>query len=303
MRVLVTGADGFVGRWLTRELEGAGHDVLAINPGVDVRDANSVADAVRMAKPGGIAHLAAVSFGPDASADPGKAFATAVGGTVNVLESARLLSDRPAVLVAGSSEVYGSPTTADLPLTEDHPLRAQTAYGLSKIAQESVAIAYANRYGLSLVVTRSFNHIGPGQRPDFVVPALAQRIAAVARGDTDRIPVGNVDVRRDLTDVRDVARAYRLLLEAAAEKRQGANGLVVNVCSGESVAIRWVVEELCRLTGMEPSLEIDRALVRESDAPEIRGDYSLLGQLTGWRPTISLPDTLREIWNETAQTA
>jgi GDP-4-dehydro-6-deoxy-D-mannose reductase len=108
-----------------------------------------------------MAHLAAVSFAPDASADPGEAFAVAIRGTASILESARVLKDLPAVLVTGSIEVYGPATFADLPLSEDRPLRARSAYGLSKIAQESIAIAYADRYDLKLVVTRAFNHIGP----------------------------------------------------------------------------------------------------------------------------------------------
>lgn len=300
MRVVITGATGFVGRWLTAELEQAGHETVSVDPSIDIRDADAVSRAIDEARPTAIAHLAAVSFSPDATADPGAAFAVAVAGTTNVLEAARAASDRPAVLVTGSSEVYGSPDPAHLPLREDSPLRARSPYGVSKIAQESVGLAYAARYGLRVVVTRSFNHIGPGQRPDFVVPALARRVADMASGAADRIPVGNVDVRRDLTDVRDVVRAYRLLIEAAVEGRLPTDGVVVNVCSAESVAIRWIAEEFCRLAGVEPRLEVDPALVRDTDAPDIRGDYGLLAKLTGWRPSIPITDTLREIWSAPA---
>lgn len=297
MRILITGAAGFVGRWLTAELEHAGHEAVPLDPAIDVRDADAVARVIAGAKPTAIAHLAAVSFSPDATADPGAAFAVAVAGTTNVLEAARLATDRPAVLVTGSSEVYGAPDPADLPLIEDSPLRARSSYGVSKIAQESVALAYAGRYELPVAVTRSFNHIGPGQRPDFVVPALAQRVAEVLSGATDYIPVGNIDVRRDLTDVRDVVRAYRLLIEAAIEGRLPATGLAVNVCSGESVAIRWVAEEFCRLAGVEPRFEVNPALVRDTDPPDVRGDYELLAKLTGWQPEISVSDTLHDIWS------
>jgi GDP-4-dehydro-6-deoxy-D-mannose reductase len=295
VRVLVTGADGFVGTWLTRELVGTGHEVVALEPGIDIRDTEAVTIAVVGARPDAIAHLAAVSFGPEASADPGQAFAVAVGGTVNVLEAARALPQPPVVLVTGSSEAYGTPLPEDLPLKEGHALLGRSPYALSKIAQESVAVAYAGRYGMPVIATRSFNHVGPGQRTDFVVPALAGRVAALRARQADHIPVGNLDVRRDLTDVRDVTRAYRLLLETAAD-RPGSNGLVVNVCSGQSVSIRWVAEELCRLAGVEPRLEVDPELVRPGEAPDLRGDYSVLEGLAGWRPAIALADTLRDIW-------
>jgi GDP-4-dehydro-6-deoxy-D-mannose reductase len=289
-----------VGRWLTAELEAAGHETVAADASIDIRDAEAVSRVIDEARPTAIAHLAAVSFSPDATADPGAAFAVAVAGTANVLEAARATKERPALLVTGSSEVYGPPDPSDLPLTEGSPLLAKKPYGVSKIAQESVGLAYAARYGLRVVVTRSFNHIGPGQRTDFVVPALARRVADLASGVTDHIPVGNVDVRRDLTDVRDVVRAYRLLLEAAVAGLLPSDGLAVNVCSGESVAIRWIAEEFCRLAGVEPRLQVDPALVRDTDPPDIRGDYALLANLTGWQPRIALTDTLRDVWTSIA---
>jgi GDP-4-dehydro-6-deoxy-D-mannose reductase len=302
VRVLITGASGFVGTWLSRELEDAGHELVGVDELVDVRDAQAVATQIREAQPAAIAHLAAMAFAPDASADPGAAFAVTVGGTLNVLEAARGLRQPPVILVSGSSEVYGSPRPDDLPLTETAPLRASKPYALSKAAQESLTVAYATRYALPVVVTRSFNHIGPGQRSDFVVPALAGRVAALAKGAAERVPVGNVDVKRDLTDVRDVVRAYRLLLELTPTDRSTGGALVVNVCSGESVAIRWVAEELCRLAAVQPRLAIDPALVRESDPPDIRGDYSLLNRITGWQPTIPISQSLHDIWMTVAST-
>ena len=301
-RILVTGAAGFVGRWLTSELTHAGHTVIELELPVDVRDGAAVSALVNSSQPEAIVHLAAVSYSPDASADPWEAFAVNVGGTVNVMEAARNAEPLPAVLVTGSSEVYGPPSLDGLPLTETSPLRAVSPYGLSKLAQESVAIAYARRYGLRVVSTRSFNHTGPGQRPEFVVPALARRVNDVAQGRADHIPVGNVDVRRDISDVRDVVRAYRLLLSACLLRDFGRGGIAVNVCSGESVSIRWVAEELCRLAGIEPHLRVDTALVREADPPEMRGDFSLLARATGWHPERSLADTLSDVWADVSGT-
>jgi GDP-4-dehydro-6-deoxy-D-mannose reductase len=300
MRVLVTGASGFVGRWLTETLGGAGHEVIAIGHDVDVLDADSISQALIDASPDAIAHLAAIAFAPDASADPAAAFSVAIGGTLNVLEAARSAERPPAVLVTGSSEVYGAPRSDDLPLRESAPLMPRSPYALSKAAQESVALAYAARFGMRVAVSRSFNHAGPGQRPVFVVPALAERIRALVAGDASDIPVGNIDVRRDLTDVRDVVDAYRLLLEAALEGTVPRGGIVVNVCSGRSIAIRFVVEELCRLAGVEPVIRVDRDLVRPNDPPEIRGDATLLENLTGWRATTPLTTTLADVWASVA---
>lgn len=300
MRVLVTGASGFVGRWLTEILDGAGHEIIAMGRDIDVTDGDAVMQAVGDAAPDAIAHLAAIAFAADASADPGAAFSVAIGGTLNIMEAARSAERPPVVLVTGSSEVYGSPRIDDLPLRESAPLVPRSPYALSKAAQESVALAFAARHGLRVVVARSFNHTGPGQRPAFVVPALAQRIRAVASGDSVDVPVGNIDVRRDLSDVRDVADAYRLLLEAALEGTVPRGGMVVNVCSGRSIAIRFVVEELCRLAGVEPEIRVDPDLVRPDDPPEVRGDASLLESLTGWRATTPLTTTLADVWASTA---
>lgn len=295
MRVLVTGVTGFVGGWMARALSGAGHEVLTSDR-VDVTDADAVADELRLLAPDAVAHLAAVAFAPEAGADPLRAFGVTLGGTINVLEAVRMLVPAPAVLVSGSSEVYGSPRPADLPLTERSPLRPRTAYALSKAAQEGVCLAYAARHGLRLVVTRSFNHVGPDQRSVFVVPALAERVRAMAAGDAEDIPVGNLDVRRDLTDVRDVVGGYVGLLTGLMDGRVPSGGLCLNVCSGRSVAIRFVLEELCRLAAVEPHIRVEPSLVRADDPPEIRGDGSELARMTDWQPTTSLETTLADVW-------
>lgn len=297
MRVLVTGATGFVGGWLTRELEANGHDVVPTpaSSEFDIADAPTVRALVRGAAPDAIAHLAAVSYAGDAKRDPGGAFRVNVGGTSVLLDAVRRLARPPVILVAGSSEAYGAPDPADLPLSEDAPLLPSTPYGLSKLAQEAVAMELAAEHGLRLVVTRSFNHIGPGQRADFVVPALAARILAVLRGEATTIRIGNVDVRRDFTDVRDVVRAYRLLLEASAAGTLPSRQVVVNVASGHPVSIRSIAETLRRLAGCDAELAVDPALVRQGDPPEIVGSATFLAQLTRWTPTIALERTLADV--------
>ena len=297
MKVLVTGATGFVGRWLIRELVVNGHDVVSTpaSSTFDIADPETVGAFVRAAAPDAVAHLAAISFAGDARRDPGEAFRVNLGGTGVLIDAVCRLPRPPVVLVAGSSEVYGPPRPEDLPLREDAPLLPSTPYGLSKLAQEAVAIELAAAHGLGLVVTRSFNHIGPGQRADFVVPAIAARIFDVLRGKAAAIRVGNADVRRDFTDVRDVVRAYRLLLEASAAGNLPSPCVVVNVASGRPVSIRSIADTLRRLAGCEAELAVDPALVREGDPPEIVGSATLLAGLTGWAPAIALEQTLADI--------
>jgi GDP-4-dehydro-6-deoxy-D-mannose reductase len=296
MRVLVTGAGGFVGRWLTEGLRNAGHETLADNQRVDVTDGGDVRATVSHTLPDAVAHLAAVSFPPEAAADPVNALEVAVAGTINVLEAVRSMAHPAVVLVTGSSEVYGVHPPEDLPLRESSALRPQKPYALAKAAQESAALAYAARFDLRVVVTRSFSHIGPGQSDNFVVPAMSKRVHELAAGMTDAIRVGNIDVRRDMSDVRDVVEAYRLLLESSINGNFGAGGLVVNVCSGHSVTIRWIVEEMCRLASVEPRLRVDPDLVRPDDAAEMRGDPSLIRKLTGWQARTPLTTTIGDVW-------
>jgi GDP-4-dehydro-6-deoxy-D-mannose reductase len=295
VRVAITGATGFVGRWLAEELRAAHHKPIAPGPGFDIRRTDDVRNWLRSVLPDAIAHLAAVSFGPDARARPDEAFAVNVGGTIGLMEAVRTMALPPAVLIAGSSEVYGVPSPVDLPLQETAALSPVGPYAISKAAQEAVGLAWAQRHGLRLVTTRSFNHIGPGQRPDFVVPALTGRLLDVRAGTADRVRVGNIHVRRDLTDVRDVVRAYRLLLEALTVGRLEPGGAVFNVSTGTSVAISEVLTQLAALAQVDPLIEVDPDLVRATDAPDIRGDASAIEAAVGWRPAIPLDRTLRDI--------
>lgn len=297
MRVLITGASGFVGRWLARDLTDAGHVAIATPPSslLDITDAAAVRRLVEEHGPDAVAHLAGVAFAPDANRDPDRAFAVNEGGTRALF--AAIAASRPGtpVLVTGSSDVYGPPDPAKLPIDEAHPAGADRPYGRSKLAQEVAARTLATEHGIPLVVTRAFNHSGPGQRPDFVVPALAGRILAAAQSGRGTISAGNVEVRRDIGDVRDVVRAYRLLLEALMAGSLPADHVVYNVATGRSVAIRQVIQRLAELAGIEVGVTIDPGLVRADDPPEIRGDATRLTDATGWRPEIPLQTTLADV--------
>jgi len=299
MRVFVTGAIGFVGCWVEKELSGHGHEVFAA-PGPDALDIADRSGLVRWldnpaGPPEAVVHLAGIAFAPDAGHDPAEAFRVNVGGTIALFEALREMGIRPPVLVSCSADAYGTPRPEDLPLREDAPLAPNGPYALSKVAQEGAAAEASARYGFPVVVARSFNHTGPGQRPVFVVPAMAQRDMAVKRGQATTIPAGNVDVRRDLTDVRDVVVAYRLLVEAAARGTLGDRLTVVNVASGAVVTVRSVIERLCALAGVASVIEIDQSLVRVHDPVEIRGDAALIRQLVGWQPRIPLEQTLIDV--------
>lgn len=300
MRVLVTGASGFVGGWLTRELAAAGHEIVAAPPSrdLDIADVAAVQELVREAEPDVIAHLAAVASWGGAGLDPARATRTIIGGTVAVAAAAAGLDPRPGLLAVSSAEVYAAPADGDPALTEAAPLVPRSNYGLLKLAQEAVAITAALRDDLPLVVARPFNHVGPGQPPVSATASFAQRVDAVRRGETNTLSVGNLDVERDIGDVRDVVVAYRLLLEALADGRLGRPSMVFNVATGHPVRLRWIVDELCRLASVEPEIRIDPQLVREGDPPRLAGDAGALRAATGWEPRIELRRTLTDMLAE-----
>jgi GDP-4-dehydro-6-deoxy-D-mannose reductase len=300
VKILVTGATGFVGRWLIRDLEAAGHDALGApaSSQLDITEAPAVAAFVTAARPDAIAHLAGMSYGPDARRDPERALAINADGTRSVLLAAAAASGRPPVLVVSSSEVYGAPAPTDLPLAETAPLRSDQPYGMSKLAQERVAFELAGADGSTAVIARPFNHAGPGQRPAFVVPAFARRVLQARTEGSRRIVAGNVDVRRDFTDVRDVVRAYRLILESLRPGGPSTEPRVYNIASGQSVAIREIARAFGSMAGVEIEIEVDPSLVRATDPPDIRGDSSSIARDFGWQPTIPFDVTLRDVFQQ-----
>lgn len=303
MRILVTGSRGFVGRWVGAELERAGHERLPETEGangrLEITDRAAVIARIAETRPQAVIHLAAVSSGAASARDPARALAVAVDGTLAVIAGLAAVrertGERPILLVAGSAETYGSPAADELPLDESSPLRPATAYAMTKVAQEAVSLRHGAAAGLRVIAVRAFNHTGPGQSTAFAVPAFASRIAAARASGASSIIVGDIDVRRDLTDVRDVADAYRRLVELAAAEGVPPDGLVVNVASGRSVLMRDVVAELADLADVAIEPIIDPALLRAGEAREIRGDPSRLETLTGWTATIPLRQTLRDV--------
>ncbi len=288
MRALVTGGRGFVGRWLAEHLEAEGDEVAVIDRETDVTEPEALAEALGRFRPDAIYHLAALTHVGASWDAPLEVLRVNVLGTASVLAAARRLGD-PLTLVVSSAEVYGAVRAEDLPVGESQPLAPLSPYAASKAASEQVALQAWRGFGQRVVVARPFNHIGPGQPPAFAVSALARRIAEARRHGRETLAVGNLSARRDFTDVRDVVRAYRLLVLHAE------GGEVVNVCTGHDVAIAEVADRLLEAAGADLRFEIDPSLLRPVDVPVVRGSPARLQAITGWKPEVPLDETLRDV--------
>jgi GDP-4-dehydro-6-deoxy-D-mannose reductase len=289
VRAFITGGGGFVGKWLAEHLRAQGDVVVAVDLEVDVADAAAVTLALEAAAPDAVYHLAAMTHVGQSWDSPAAVLSVNVLGTACVLAAARQLAHSPVVLVVSSAEVYGAVAEGDLPLAESSPVAPLTPYAASKAAAEQVALQAWRGYGQPVIVVRPFNHIGPGQSPTFAVPALASRIAQAEHDGTKTLAVGTLSTRRDFTDVRDVVRAYRRLVEV------GTPGTIYNVCSGVDIAMSEVADRLLALAGADLSLVTDPELLRPVDVPALRGDPARVRAATGWRSEITLEDTLHDV--------
>lgn len=292
MRAFVTGGHGFVGPWLTRHLEEKGDEVVAPGPEVDITDGDAIAETMADARPDAVYHLAALSNVSESWKHPARTFEVNAVGTLHVLEAARSVDPHPRVLLVCSSEVYGAVAPDHIPIVEDTPLRPVTPYAASKVAAEFLGVQAHLGHGLPVVRVRAFNHVGPSQSGAFVVSDLARRIVEAESDGTKVLRVGNLSPQRDFTDVRDVVRAYRLLIEG------GAAGEVYNVCSGRAVAIEELARRLLELAGADLVLETDPALVRPVDVPVLVGEPTRIRATVGWEPTIPLDETLLAVLDD-----
>jgi GDP-4-dehydro-6-deoxy-D-mannose reductase len=291
VHALVTGAGGFVGPYLVAHLRDSGDDVVAVgdaSDGVDVTDRDATHAAFAAHAPEVVYHLAAWSDPGASWADPTACLRVNVEGTANVLDAARACGARR-VLVVGSAEEYGLVDTDTGRVAEDAPLRPINPYGSSKVAASFLALQAWLGRGLETVRVRPFSHTGAGQSERFVVPALAHRIADAERDKLPTITIGARDPLRDFSDVRDVVRAYRLLVE------HGEPGEVYNVCRGEGVSIGDIVDRLVACSGHDLSIEVDTSRLRPTEVPRLVGDPSKLVGTTGWAPARTLDETLADV--------
>lgn len=301
-KVLIIGVNGFVGAHLSNELLKSGYECYGTDLNIsnlnnkniklfklDILDKTMILDILNDIKPNYIINLAAISSVKLSWSIPQKTFDVNVNGTINILESVKELKLKSRILLIGSSEQYGKIDYSKA-VSEKSELNALNPYGISKATQEKVAAMYINTYGLDVMMVRAFNHIGPGQGKGFVVPDFASQLVDIEKGNLEPvIRVGNLSAERDFTDVRDVVRAYRVILE------KGKSGEVYNVGSGNAISIQMVLDKLIKNCNVEVQVEIDSNKLRPVDTPKIECNNTKLKDQTGWRAVYSIDESLKDI--------
>ena len=311
MRALITGITGFVGSHLSEYLLEQGYEVfgsvrwrskrdnishLEAQKAItlfetDIKDPGSVRLTITEARPDEIYHLAAQCFVPASWSAPAETLDTNIQGQLNILEAAREVVPDARIHVVGSSEEYGLVYPNEVPITENQPLRPLSPYGVSKVAQDLLGWQYHQSYKLNVIRTRAFNHTGPRRGEVFVTSTFSKQLAEIAKGLREPvIKVGNLEAKRDFSDVRDVVRAYHLALT------KGAPGEVYNICSGVSRSIQSVLDMLLDITKLEVRVEQDPARMRPSDVMVLEGSHDKITRDLGWEPKINFEKTLRDLF-------
>jgi GDP-4-dehydro-6-deoxy-D-mannose reductase len=312
MRVLITGITGFAGshladyllanhpdvkvfglvRWRSR-MENILHiqDKIELHE-ADLKDGASLRNCLADIKPDRIFHLAAQSFVPTSWKCPAETFAINAIGQINLFEALLSLKLSPKIQVAGSSEEYGQVYPNEIPMKETNPLRPLSPYAVSKVAQDLLAYQYFKSYGLRTVRTRGFNHTGPRRGEVFVTSSFAKQIAEIEKKKKEPvIRVGNLEAKRDFSDVRDIARAYWLCLD------KGEEGEVYNIGSGIAHSMKEILDDLLSFSRVKVKIEVDPKRLRPSDVPVLLSDSTKFVQLSGWKPEIPLKQTLTDLLN------
>jgi len=299
-KILITGANGFVGQHLAKELKDNNYSVMGIggNIGlnkepenideymvVDLLDKKEV-DKIDFGSIDGIVHLAGLAAVGPSFDNPMQYIETNIGIEVNLFETCKKQNVKPKFVIISSGTIY-SPDNA-MPLSEESSVLPNSPYAVSKLGQEDMA-KYYESIGFEVVIARPFNHIGPEQGLGFIVPDLTKQIIDFKSGESTQIMVGNLDSERDYTDVRDISRAYRLLLE------NGVSGEIYNICSGSPISGKKILSTLIEIVDITPKITIDKSKLRPSDNPLIFGSYKKIYKDTGWKPEISLDKTLKDI--------
>lgn len=305
-KVLIFGVNGFVGGHLIKEFSehgyevfgsdlasGSSHPGLSGYRGVDLLDAGAVDEVVTSYNPDIIVNLAAISSVGQSWKMPVLTQQVNVCGTLNILEASRRLLESPKILLVGSSEEYAASAK---PLKETDPINASNPYGISKVTQERFAEVYADQYDMRIYRTRSFNHTGVGQNPNFVIPSWCKQVAEIERsGKSGVIRVGNLDVARDFSDVRDVVRAYRMIVES------NYSGEVFNVGSGVAIKLRNVLREVLLHSSVDIEVRSEAALCRIADNPIICSDSSKIEHLLGWRTSRCIEEIIADLYGKILQ--
>jgi GDP-4-dehydro-6-deoxy-D-mannose reductase len=314
-RAFITGAGGFVGKHLLRylsqhtdwELYGnAGHRPAELElprlkwVEADLTDAEKTATVVADVKPDFVFHLAAQSNVQKAFQDARATIVNNIVSELNLLEGLRRSAPEARIMIAGSSEQYGLVKPEDIPIDEDTPLRPNNPYAVSKVAQDSLALQHFLSYGQQTIRVRPFNHIGPGQNEQFVTAAFARQVALIEAGQQEAvIYVGNLEAERDFTDVRDMVRAYYLVIT------MGESGEVYNIGYGQGHTIEWVLNTLVGMSSVKVEVRHDPTRMRPADIPSLICNPAKFYACTGWQPQIPIEQTLRDVldyWREKVST-
>jgi len=295
VKALITGSQGFVGRYLRQELEKNGYLVtgLDLHPGdgtlqADLLSLEQTERAVRQANPDVVFHLAGQANVAQSWKIPQRTMEINVIGAMNLMDAIRVCRKDARMVLVGSSDQYGDLGAEGQCVSETLEMRPRTPYAVSKQAQEEMARVYARAYSMNICMTRSFNHGGAGQREGFLISDFAAGIARVEKGLSESLKVGSLTARRDFTHVRDVARAYRMIAE------KGKSGEVYNVGAGKTYSAKEILGRLIAMAGCPIPVEQDPAKMRPSDTPVICCDYSKLTEDTGWMPEVPMETILQE---------
>lgn len=301
MKALIFGIGGFVGRYLSQEFIDYGYKVYGsdiqvndkLQPEVefyraDLLEEDSVRDIVRKITPDVIVNLAAISSVGVSWRIPQSTMTINVIGALNIIEAARSCKTMPKLLFIGSSEEY---MISSQPINESMPLNANNPYGISKLAQEKFVEIYRRQYHMQIYYVRPFNHTGIGQKDSFVLPSFCRQAAEIEKsGKPGIIRVGNLAAERDFSDVRDIVRAYRMILESGNCRK------VYNVGSGRAYSLETILEYIISLSAQEITVEVDPQRFRPIDSPRVCCDYRRIKRDLGWKPEYSIFDTLRELF-------
>jgi GDP-4-dehydro-6-deoxy-D-mannose reductase len=288
LKLLLTGASGFVGTNMQQLLP-----CIPLNDSegrIDLRDSGRMKRAVTEIQPDAVVHLGATTFVPESFQSARETYEINFLGTLNLLEVLAKCGFSGRIIFAGTGDAYGRVEAEDLPLNETHVLRPRSPYAVSKAAAEALCYQWSQTGSFEVVLARPFNHIGPGQSSRFVVSDFARQIIEIKLGRRDAvIQVGDIAITRDFTDVRDVVRAYRLLLE------RGQNGQVYNICSGAEISISTVLATLLELAGVKAEISELKDRKRINEQKRAFGSYRKLHYDCGWMPSIGLEQSLRDI--------
>ncbi len=299
-KYLITGVNGFVGHYFVEYLKKnePSANILGIGLSsetdindivyqqINLKDKDCVSVLLNNYRPDYIIHLAAMSSVAQSWQEPHECFVNNTTIFLNIVDAIRVNNIKTRILSVGSSEEYG---VYDIPIKENFILHPKSPYSIARLSQEYLSKLYVDRYGLDIVMTRSFNHIGPKQSDRFVIPSFIKQLVAISKGSENKLEVGNIEVSRDFLDVRDVVDAYYKILKNAP------NRSVYNVCSGNEVKLKEIIERISKMLCIVPNIVVNSNRIRPNDVLFVIGDNTKLKTELGWEKKYNLDETLRDM--------